>query len=216
MASQSSPTPFRLNSVDRHGRKIDPAVLVAAEEVFQRAIEQGMKLSCDPAVVANVLEEVAADLSERLEGQNGTGSATPIRNLPGYVFHSFVRQLNRLKSKQLVLVSAEATAMDLTSRWADPSVEFETKILVGECLAQCDFVIRDMFWRRAQGFSWDEVGEIHSMSGHAAEVRFRRAIEDVQKRLMKAKTTASKKPADRIEELKPATQSDVKKQTTGI
>lgn len=216
MASDSSPAFFRLNSVDRLGRKIDPVILVAAEEVFPRAIEHGMKLSCDSAVVANVMEEVAADLSERLQGKDGNGSATPIRNLPGYVFHSFVRQLNRLRSKELVLVSAEATDMVLTCRWADPSAEFETKILVDECLAHFDFVARDMFWRRAQGLSWHEVGEIHSMSGHAAEVRFRRAIEDVQKRLMKARKTGSQKPAHRIEELKPATQSDVKKQTTGI
>ena len=82
-------------------------------------------------------------------------------------------------------------------------------------LAQCDFVIRDMFWRRAQGSSWDDVGEIHNMSGHAAEVRFRRAIEDVQKRLIGEKT-AAQKPADQIEELKPATQSDVKKQATRV
>src|SRR5204863_5170876 len=102
-----------------------------------------------------------------------------------YVFHSFVRQLNRLTSKELTLVSAETTGMVQTRRWADPSAKFETKILVDECLADCDFVIRDMFWRRAQGFSWDEVGEIHSMSGHAAEVRFRRAIEGVQERLTK-------------------------------
>jgi hypothetical protein len=216
MASDSSPAFFRLNSVDRLGRKIDPAVLIAAEEVFPRALEHGTKLSCDPAVVANVLEEVAADLSERIEGKDGAGTGTPIRNVPGYVFHSFVRQLNRLKSKQLVLVSAEASNIALTARWADPSAEFETKILVDEYLAQCDFVIRDMFWRRAHGFSWGEVGEIHSMSGHAAEVRFRRAIGDAQKRLAKGKTTASKKPADRIEELRLATQSDVKKQTTRI
>jgi hypothetical protein len=136
--------------------------------------------------------------------------------VPGYVFHSFVRQLNRLKSKQLVLVSAEASNIALTASWADPSAEFEAKILVDEYLTQCDFVIRDMFWRRAHGFSWDEVGEIHNMSGHAAEVRFRRAIGDAQKRLAKGKTTASKKPADRIEELRLATQSDVKKQTTRI
>src|SRR5207248_1705207 len=106
MASHSSPNLFRLNSVDRHGRKIDAAVLVAAEEVFPRAVEHGLNMFCDPAVITNVLEEVAADVSRQLEEKDGSDDPKPIRNLPGYVFHSFVRQLNRLKSKELVVVSA--------------------------------------------------------------------------------------------------------------
>jgi hypothetical protein len=213
MASHSSPNLFRLNSVDRHGRKIDPTVLAAAEEVFPRALEHSLNMFCDPAIVANVLEEVAADVSRQREEKDGNGDSRPIRNLPGYIFRSFVRQLNRLKSKELVLVSVEETSMAQTSRWADPSAQFETKILVDECLAQCDFAIRDMFWRRVQGFTWEDIGKIHSLSGHAAEIRFREAIEAVKARLIKSKRSV---PSKRIEELKPAMRTDVKKQTTGI
>lgn len=217
MASHSSPNLFRLNSVDRHGRKIDPTVLAAAEEVFPRALEHSLHMFCDPAIVANVLEEVAADVSRRLGVKDGSGDSRPIRNVPGYIFHSFVRQLNRLKSKELVLVNAEATGMTETSRWADPSAQFETKILVNECLAQCDFVIRDMFWRRVQGFTWEDIGKIHSLSAHAAEVKFREAIEVVRARLAKSKKSAPTKiPATTVEELKPAMRPDAKKQTTGI
>ena len=211
MASHSSPNLFRLNSVDRHGRKIDPTVLAAAEEVFPRALEHSLNMFCDPAIVTNVLEEVAADVSRRREEKDGRGDSRPIRNLPGYMFRSFVRQLNRLKSKELVIVSAEETGIAQTSRRADPSAQFETKILVDECLAQCDFAIRDMFWRRVQGFTWEDIGKIHRLSGHAAEIRFREAIEAVKARLIKSKRSV---PSKRIEELKPAMRTDVKKQTT--
>ena len=116
-----------------------------------------------------------------------------------------------------MLVSAEETGMAQTSRWADPSAQFETKILLDECLAQCDFVIRDMFWRRVQGFTWEDIGKIHSLSAHAAEIRFREAIEALKARLTKSKRSAPIKiPAATVEELKPAVRSDVKKQTTGI
>lgn len=215
MASHSSPNLFRLNSVDRHGRKIDLAVLAAAEEVFPRALEHGLNMFCDPAVIANVLEEVAAEVSCRLDGRDKTDHPEQIRNLPGYVFHSFVRQLNRLKSKELALVSADGTGMTHTSRWVDPSAEFETNILLDECLAQCDFVIRDMFWRRVQGFTWEDIGKIHNVSAHAAEIRFREAIEAVKARLTKARKPQCR-PADQREESKPAMRPDAKKQTTGI
>ena len=216
MASHSSPNLFRLNSVDRHGRKIDPTVLVAADEVFPRALEHGLNMSCDPAIVANVLEEVAAEVSGRLDQRNETDHRQPIRNLPGYVFHSFVRQLNRLRSKELELVSADGTGMTYTSRWADPTAQFEARILLDECLAQCDFVIRDMFWRRVQGFTWEDIGKIHNVSAHAAEIRFREAIEAVKARLTKTRKPLQCKPADQREESKPVMRSDAKKQTTGI
>jgi hypothetical protein len=67
--------------------------------------------------------------------------------------------------------------------WADPSREFEKKILLEECLAQCGFVVQDMAWRRMQGFSWEEVGEIHGLSAHAAEARFSYALRQARARL---------------------------------
>ena len=63
MTTDDSTNSFRLNSVDRHGRHIDPAALAAAEAVFQRALELAINLGIDYAVVANMLEEVAACLS---------------------------------------------------------------------------------------------------------------------------------------------------------
>ena len=60
---------------------------------------------------------------------------------------------------------------------------FEEKILVNELLTRCDPITRDMFIRRNQGFSWKEIGEIYSISAHAAESRFSQALQRVRKKL---------------------------------
>jgi hypothetical protein len=93
--------------------------------------------------------------------------------------------VNRQKSQELVLVKGDGAERGLASRQIDPATQIETKILVDEFLAQCDFVIRDMFWRRFEGVTWEDIGKVHGLSGHAAEVRFRHAVRTVQARLTK-------------------------------
>lgn len=183
MAANGSPV-FRLNRIDRRGRNIDSTVHAAAEDIFPRALEHGLKLLGDAAVVANVLEEVAAAVSRVVRADAElNGEAISIKNLPGYVFRAFVRHVNRLKRKELVLVGSNGDGQVHLPRWADPSHDFETRILVDQCLAQCDVVTQDMFWRRVQGFSWNDIGKIHGLTAHAAEVRFRHALRRAQARL---------------------------------
>jgi len=215
MATGASPSSFRLNSVDRHGRRIDPAVLAAAESVFPRALEYGTNLLGDSAVVTNTLEEVAATVSQLIARRDPPGEPAPIRNLPGYVFRAFVRQVNRLKSKELAVLDAAIAGQTLAQRLADPVRQLEMKILVEECLAQFDFMERDMCWRRLEGFTWDEIGPVHGLSGHAAEVRFLNAV-----RAVKAKLARSRKPLPRAaetaqnEESKSVIETDAEKRTT--
>jgi len=194
---------LRINPVDRRGREINPAVLAAAEEVIPNALEYGLKMLRDPALVANVLEEVAAAVSRQIASKDPPGEPLPIQNLAGYVFRGFVRRVNRLKSKQPPLVSSNSDGDSRTARWVDPTVCLETKILVDECLAQLDFVARDMFWRRAQGFSWKDIGKLHGLTGHAAEARFRSALGRAQVRLRRGRRLPSATRADESEDLKP-------------
>jgi len=187
MASGAAPSAFRLNSVDRHGRQIDPAVLAAAEAIFSRALEYGTNLLGDPAVVANTLEEVAATISQLIARRDPPGEPAPIRNLPGYVFRAFVRQVTRLKNKELAVLDAAIAGQTHAQRLADPGRQLEMEILVAECLALFDFVERDMCWRRLEGFTWDEIGPVHGLSGHAAEVRFRNAVRAVREKIARSR-----------------------------
>lgn len=134
MATDDSTNSLRLNSVDRHGRHIDPAARAAAEAVFQRALELAINLGIDYAVVANMLEEVAAEASLQLTWRAGVCEAASIRNLAGYVFRAFVRDLNRLKRKEIALVDEDTLRYTLAQRWFDPSRQTGNEGSVGRVL----------------------------------------------------------------------------------
>jgi hypothetical protein len=177
MAGAVPSSSFRVSPVDRLGRKIDPAVLAAAEEILPRAVAHDMKLLGDLAVIANLLEEAAAVVSRRLQSDPSL-----ILNVPGYLLMCFVRKVNRAKRREVVTVSmSEAVRPRLA--WADPSDQLYTKILLDEFLARCDFITRDMASRRMAGYSWEEIGGVHGMSAHAAEQRVWYVFQQVRGKL---------------------------------
>ncbi len=174
---------FRLNAVDRRGRKIEPAVLEAAEGIYSRALEHGLRLLGDPAVVTTALEEVAAIVSRAVRTKDPRGDPVQVRDLRAYLFRAFLRHVNHLKRKEVLVVALSETARKSEPSWADASRELSNKILLDEVLAQCDFIAQDMAWRRMQGFSWEEVGKVHGLSAHAAEARFSHALQQARERL---------------------------------
>jgi DNA-directed RNA polymerase specialized sigma24 family protein len=173
---------FRISPVDRLGRRIDPAVLAAAEEISLAAVAYGMKLLGDLAVIANLLEEAAATVSRRLQSQSSRTAAQQIQNLPAFLLVCFRRKVHRAKRKQVVTVSMREVARSKPS-WADPAAEFDMKILIDEFLTRCDFITQDMVWRRLQGYSWKEIGGAHGMSAHAAEERCSHVFQQVREKL---------------------------------
>ena len=215
MTTDDSTNSLRLNSVDRNGSHIDPAALAAAEAVFPRALELGINLLVDSAVVANVLEEVAAEASLQLTRRAGGREAAPIRNLAGYVFRAFEREVNRLKQKEVALLDDDIARHTLAQRWVDPSRQLEMKVLSDECLARFDFEVGDICSRWMAGYSWDEIGKIHGISGHAAELRFWNAVRRMRKQLAKRKKSLLRTTrTDQNEELKPAMRTDAQKEET--
>jgi DNA-directed RNA polymerase specialized sigma24 family protein len=152
---------FRISPVDRLGRRIDPAVLAAVEQILPMAVWHGSRLLGDPAVIANLLEEAAAIVSRRFRSQD---SPQQIRKVAAYLYVCFLRKVNRVKRKQVLTVSLEETVRS-RSAWADPSAQFDMKILIDEFLAQCDSDAQDMFLRRIEGRSWGEIGRLYELSG---------------------------------------------------
>ena len=173
---------FRISPVDRLGRRIDPAVLAIAEEILPVAVAQGLKLLGDPAVVANLWEEAAAITSQRLRPNGSLTNPDEIRNVAGYLYICFMRKVNRVKRKQVVTVSLCEAALPKPA-WADPSAQFDMKILVDEFLARCDSVTQVMFWLRMKGHSWEEIGRIYDMSPNAAKERVRYVFQQVREKL---------------------------------
>ena len=213
MTSDDFTSSIRLNSVDQHGRQIDPEVLAAAETVFQRALNHGMDTLGDSAVVANTLEEIAATVSVHLARRNASPDAAPIRNLAGYIFRAFARRLNRLKRKEVALLNS-VNAGETEARSVDPSHQLEMQILLHEYLARFDFEEKDMCWRRLEGHTWDEIGKVHGISAHTAEVTLLNAVRRVKAKLAKIKRTKSLPSTcqtDQNESVSPVARTDVRK-----
>jgi DNA-directed RNA polymerase specialized sigma24 family protein len=173
---------FPVSPVDRHGRRISPPVLEAAGKVARRAIEHADKLHVDPATAANLLEEAAVAVS-RVTERKGALTQQPVQNLQSYLFRAFIRLVDKTVKLQLLEENA-VRMLSVTSRNStDPLAEVELKILVDELLARGDPVVRDMFYRRTQCFSWEEIGHCYGISSHDAESRFSQALHKIKRRL---------------------------------
>jgi DNA-directed RNA polymerase specialized sigma24 family protein len=166
---------FRVSPVDRFGRTISPPVLQAAEQIGRRAIQHAENLLIDPAVAATLLEEAAAAVSRAVDRKRHCNHQ-PIRDVRAYLFRAFIRRVNKTKKRQLMVADAVRLFSAASSKSIDPLAELELKILIDELLTMSDPVVRDMFYRRIQKFSWREIGLSFGISGHAAESRFSQAI----------------------------------------
>ena len=166
---------FRVNPVDRLGRGMSAAVHDAAEQIVHRAILHSEKLHIDPAVAASLLEEAAARVSRAIDRKRD-GNEQPVRDLRAYLFRAFLRLVNRTVKRQLLVADAIRMSSVTSDNSIDPLAQLDRKILVDELLTKGDPVTRDMFYRRTQKCSWDEIGLSYGISGHAAESRFSQAI----------------------------------------
>jgi DNA-directed RNA polymerase specialized sigma24 family protein len=173
---------FSVSPVDRLGRTISPVVLDAAEEIRRRAIEHAEKLRIDPAVAAGLLEEAAATVSRALASKKNCTQSN-VRDLPSYLFRAFIRRVDKIKKRQLPQVEPAPVATLGLDNSTDQQADVEMKILVDELLTRCDAVTREMFYRRIQGFSWEEIGRSYGISDHAARSRFSQALRRIGEKL---------------------------------
>lgn len=173
---------FRISPVDRLGRRISASVIHVAEAIGQRAIQHAEKLLIDPAVAATLLEEAAARVTRAMDRKRDCNEQ-PVRDLRAYLFRAFIRLVNKTLKRQLLVENAVRMLSVISHNSSDPLVELEMKILVDELLMRGGPVVRDMFYRRIENFSWDEIGLSYGMSGHAAESRFSQALRRIRERL---------------------------------
>jgi DNA-directed RNA polymerase specialized sigma24 family protein len=169
-----------LSPFDHRGQAITPPVLSVAEEISRRAIRHAERVSVDPAVAANLLEEAAAAVSRALRAR--CGNEAPVRDLEAYLFRAFLRRLNRTKKRQMRLDEAVGFLGSTPRTW-DPRRAVEMKILLDEFLMKCDPEMRDVVYRRIAGSSWEEIGWVYQISSHAAESKFSRAFQKVKRQL---------------------------------
>jgi DNA-directed RNA polymerase specialized sigma24 family protein len=164
-----------LNAVDRLGRPIDPTVLCVAQEMAREAASYAEKVLEDLAVATDLLEEAAATVSQMIEVKKAASEA-PVKDLRAYLFRVFMRRVIQEKKKQVVVDDASQEVLELLPS-PDASRKLEAGLLWDELMASCGRVAQGIAFRRLEGFSWKEIGKEFGMSPIAAELRFRRAIE---------------------------------------
>jgi len=180
MADESLEGKITISAVDGRGRIISPEVLSVASQIRKSALQYGEKALGDPAVAASLFEEAAAAVS-RLHARKTDGKPT-IRNVSAYLFRAYVRRVNRVRRREGLLNARLSQQFGATSE-LNSNNNVELEILIDEVLARGDRVMRDMFYRRTQGYSWREIGKVYGISAHAAESRFSQALLRLKKRL---------------------------------
>ena len=175
----SSPR-FLLNSVDLSGREIHPTVLSAACRIAPKAIPYAERLLGDPAVAVNLFEQAAASVSEAIKTKQANGSV--VRDLGAYLFRAYIRLVSEAKRRDAALQEA-LDAQAENQIWHRDLVRAEAALLLDEIMGTCDRLTREVAFRRLEGLSWKEIGELYGLSGHAAEARFSKALDRARKRL---------------------------------
>lgn len=173
------PTCSLLNDFDHSGRPIAPEVLLIAREIGPRATAYAENLIGDLAIAITCLEEAAASVSAVMEEKRQRGGPI-IRDLGAYLFRTFIRKIDRVKQKQTML--DESLHEQAGPRFAScQQGQAETRVLLNEILAACGKTSGDIVLLHLEGWSWDEIGERLGISRHAAETRYRKALDRARK-----------------------------------
>lgn len=166
---------FLLNSVDRLGREIEPAVLSVAQEIGPSAVRYAEKLLGDSALAITLFEEVAATVSQTRREKTARGKPD-VKDMRGYLFLAYIRRVRREKRAEPVL--NDPKTLDLARRAQYMKMQdLERNLIMAEALATCDTVTQNIVLRRLEGFSWKEIELLCGVSGHAARQRFSATIQ---------------------------------------
>ncbi len=170
---------FLLNSVDRLGRQIAPAVFAAAQEIGPTAVRHAERLLGDPALAISLFEETAATVTETLR-ENAASGKPAVDDLHGYLFLAFMRRVRRGKRTELVFEDADERVWEKRARYTDGSAT-ERSVFMDEVLTTCDTVTKNIILRRLEGFSWKDIGRQCGVSSHAARQRFSATLQRLRK-----------------------------------
>jgi DNA-directed RNA polymerase specialized sigma24 family protein len=174
--------PFWIRPEDRRGKPIDPSVVEAAQRHWSWAYSYVEKELQDGARAAELLEQVAIEVSTRLQ-------VTPdvSRNLDGYLitaFHHRVRsQLlknNRLAYEGLLKELERNHPLAAT----DLIAAIDTELVMKSLLSRLPHEVRHMLHYRMLDFSWKAIGKSMGISAKQAKSRFYYGMETAYQTLI--------------------------------
>lgn len=159
--------PFWIATSESGVARVDERVLAEARRLWPLCYSLASTRLSDRALAAQILEEVAANVSRRLNEDDSVGD-----HLPGYLIRSFVRRVNAAMRKDRKL-QYRGLARDLEGllnpaapQWVR---EVETRLVIDTIAACLDNDAKRMLNFRRLGFSWRSIAT--QFSGSESQVR---------------------------------------------
>ena len=173
--------PFWLPAADTDGRLINDSVRDAARELWPWAFRHVQKELRDGARALEIVQEVAADVSERLKDDAEVG-----RNLKGYFTTAFIHCVRNHLFRASRL-EYEGLIRELEKNHHPPAPDwirgFETALSLKLLAAYMSASMRRMLNYRLSDYSWKEIGVVFNMTARQVRSRFyygaRRAYDDL-------------------------------------
>lgn len=174
--------PFWIRPEDRRGKPIDSRVVEASQRLWPWAYHQVEKHLQDGARAAELLEQVAIEVSTRLQ-------VTPevSRNLGGYLITALHHRIRSqlLKDERLVyeglLKELEENHPLATTDWV---AAIETELVMKSLLSRLPHEVRHLLHYRMLDFSWKAIGKSLGISAKQAKSRFYYGVQKAYEALI--------------------------------
>ena len=167
-------------------RRLWPSALTSVKS----KLSQSPGLESDARSLTTEVWEEA--LSSVLRTMEKLGHAK-ILDLDSYVFAIFSYRLNRhlaRERKRRRIIELAPTTEDLAelkgaqdTSWVE---RIESEVLLQQALAGTDEFFRACAWRRCQGYSWAEIGQVFGLTKEQARKRFEYGVQKLRKLLRKS------------------------------
>jgi DNA-directed RNA polymerase specialized sigma24 family protein len=181
---------------DLSGRAVDERVVAACNRLWRWAYFHVEAKLHDAPSAAELMEEVALDVSRRLQAE-----PTVERNLTGYVITAFHRRVSSqlVKNNRLVYVGLvrelEQNHQMATANWTE---KLHDRLVLQVLVPLLSHPVRHMLHYRMLGFGWSAIGKRMDMSAKQAKTRFYYGIQRACERLMTipSKLGSNEEPED--------------------
>jgi len=174
--------PFWIRPTDRRGRTLDERVLNASRRLWRWAYSYVDMELHDAPCAAELLEEVALEVSGRLQVDPEVA-----RNLAGYLITAFHhRVLSQLLKNNRLVYEGLLRELEENHQLSAPdwTRQLEAKLWLKFVVSCLPHPVRHMLHYRLLDFSWDEIGKRMGLSAKQAKSRFYRGIQKAHETLL--------------------------------
>jgi len=174
--------PFWIRPEDRRGQPVDSRVLDASHQLWPWAYRHVERELRDGARAAELLEQVATDVSSRLQLEPAVA-----RNLRGYLITAFHHRVRwaLLKDSRLAY---EGLLPDLDAKYRlsvpDWAAAIESELVLRFLISCLPHELAHMLHYRMLEFSWKQIGGFMGISAKQAKTRFYYGVQKAYQALV--------------------------------